>query len=75
MFALLRLCSFALSALQLRSGFPPRASLHGGGRQRFFWFRRADVVHQFGYYAFMVRLHSRTPPCPAHRLDTDPINS
>lgn len=54
MFMLLKLASFFLAALQLRSGFPPRASVHGGGRQRFFFFSRADVWHQMGYYIYMV---------------------
>jgi len=53
-FMLLRLGSFVLSALQLRCGFPPRASVHGGGRQRFFFFKRANIGHQMGYWAYMV---------------------
>ena len=47
--------SWAIGALQLRSGFPPRADFDGGGRQRFLFFARADTFRMVGFYVFMVR--------------------
>jgi len=41
-------------ALQLRSGFPPRADFEGGGRQRFLFFARPDAAHMIGFYVFEV---------------------
>ncbi len=54
-FMLLKSISFVLNALQLRSGFPPRASFDGGGRQRFFFYAKPDALHQIGFVIFMVR--------------------
>lgn len=51
----LQAASWALSALQLRSGFPPRADFDGGGRQRFLFFAKADAAHMVGFYVFQVR--------------------
>jgi hypothetical protein len=53
-FMLLKSASWVSSALQLRSGFPPRASFDGGGRQRFVFFSRADVWHLTAFYVFQV---------------------
>lgn len=53
-FLLLKCVSFTLNALQLRSGFPPRASFDGGGRQRFMFFATPDIKHQIGFYVFQV---------------------
>jgi hypothetical protein len=52
----LKLVSFCLSGLQLKSGFPPRASFDGGGRQQFFFFRKPDWQHMMGFYMFQVGL-------------------
>jgi hypothetical protein len=46
--------AWALGALQLRSGFPPRADFEGGGRQRFLFFAKADAAHMVGFYVFQV---------------------
>lgn len=54
-FMLLKAASWVSSALQLRSGFPPRASFDGGGRQRFVFYSRADMWHLTAFYVFQVR--------------------
>jgi Zn-dependent protease with chaperone function len=54
-FIVLKACSWVTTALQLRSGFPPRASFDGGGRQRFVFYSKADVWHMMGFYTFQVR--------------------
>jgi hypothetical protein len=54
-FLVLKAASWVSSALQLRSGFPPRASFTGGGRQMFVFYSKADVWHLMGYYIFQVR--------------------
>jgi hypothetical protein len=46
--------AWVLGALQLRSGFPPRADFEGGGRQRFLFFAKADAAHMVGFYVFQV---------------------
>jgi len=53
-FMVLKAASWVSSALQLRSGFPPRASFDGGGRQRFVFYSTADVWHLMGFYVFQV---------------------
>jgi hypothetical protein len=53
-FLVLKAASWVSSALQLRSGFPPRASFTGGGRQMFVFYSKADVWHLMGYYIFQV---------------------
>jgi hypothetical protein len=55
-FIVLKACSWVTTCLQLRSGFPPRASFDGGGRQRFVFYSKPDVWHLMGFYAFQVRL-------------------
>jgi hypothetical protein len=54
-FLVLKAASWVSSALQLRSGFPPRASFDGGGRQRFVFYSKADVWHLTSFYVFQVR--------------------
>lgn len=50
---LLKTASFALSALQLRSGYPPRASFRGaGGRQAFIFMRHVDTWGYLGLQVF-----------------------
>eukprot|EP00775_Hariotina_reticulata_P007362 gene7362-7573_t len=53
-FIVLKACSWVTTCLQLRSGFPPRASFDGGGRQRFVFYSRPDVWHLMGFYAFQA---------------------
>lgn len=53
-FMLIKCTSLVLNALQLRSGYPPRASLEGQGRQNFFFFKKYDMVHLTGFYVFQA---------------------
>ncbi|KAA6417866.1 MAG: hypothetical protein FRX49_12164, partial [Trebouxia sp. A1-2] len=49
---LMKTASFALSALQLRSGYPPRASFRGAGGRHAFIFMR--YVNTWGYLGLQV---------------------
>jgi hypothetical protein len=59
-FLLIKCCSWVASAAQLASGYPPRASFDGGGRQRFLFYSVPDMAHLAGFYTFQVR-HSSEP--------------
>lgn len=59
-FLVLKAASWVSSALQLRSGFPPRASFDGGGRQRFVFYGKADTWHLTGFYVFQVCVQGHT---------------
>ena len=52
---LLKCVSFALGALQLRSGYPPPASFSNGmGRHTFWFMRHVSTPHAVAFQAFMV---------------------